>query len=120
MARSLFGPVVPELPADTIYTDGAWVPPEFRGRGVMAEAMAQAGAMVRAEHGDAVRSAMTYVPLANPGALRSVRAAGYEVIELRTEMWRLGSCTVSFVPANEKDFDVFGHRGRDGADHVAD
>lgn len=104
LVRSHWGKMFQKHGPGTVLTEGAWVVPEFRKRGLMAQGLDVTLRAVIARSGGATRQAITYVYPDNRGALAGCRAAGYEVYQRRTETWRLGRQSFRFEAATEGDF----------------
>lgn len=107
--RDFFGELFPPLDEDTLFIEGAWIPPAFRKQKVMAEGLALV-TQAAAEATPGSRYAVAFVTEDNRGAAFGTRAAGYEVFMKRTERWRLGRLTTTFVGATEDDFAIFAAR----------
>jgi len=90
MVRSYWGDLFPEYGPDTLLVEGAWVPPEFRGRGLMAQGMYLTSMAAKEASPEGVRYANTYVDAGNRGARAGCEAAGFHIFQRRTERWRLG------------------------------
>jgi len=107
--RAFFGDLFPPLDEDTLFIEGAWIPPMFRKQKVMSEGLA----LVTRAAADATpgsRFAVAFVTEDNRGAAFGTRAAGYDVFMKRTERWRMGRLTTTFGPATEDDFAIFAPR----------
>ncbi len=110
-----FGPLFQNTGPDTMLAEGAWVPPEFRGRGVWGEGFRL---LSEAAHDDAdsgVNFAVCYAEAGNYGAAMGVYDAGYEIFQKRTETWSLGRRSVTFEPANKRTFGTLSARLEDGS-----
>ena len=90
MVRSYWGGLFPDYGSDTLLVEGAWVPPEFRGRGLMAQGMYLTSMAAKEANSEQVRYATTYVDAGNRGARVGCEAAGFALFQRRTERWRLG------------------------------
>lgn len=104
--HSFFPDLFPTLDSDTLFIEGAWIPPAFRKQKVMGEGLAKVThAAAGATAGS--RYAVAFVADDNRGAAFGTRSAGYEVFMKRTQRWRLGRSTTTFQPATEADFALF-------------
>jgi hypothetical protein len=110
LIKSFFGPLFPDFDGDTLLVEGAWIPPSFRKRHVMAEGLALVTEAAGKCSGPEIRYAQCYPAADNRGAVLGTRSSGYEVNQKRIERWRFGRCTVTFEPACESDFAAFAPR----------
>lgn len=104
--HEFFPSLFPQLDEDTLFVEGAWIPPAFRKQKVMAEALAQV-TRAAADATPGSRFAVAFVAEENRGAAMGTRAAGYAVFMKRTERWRLGRRVTTFAAATEADFEIF-------------
>lgn len=104
--HDFFGNLFPPLDEDTLFIEGAWIPPMFRKQKVMSEGLALV-TRAAAESTPGSRYAVAFVTEDNRGAAFGTRAAGYDVFMKRTEQWRMGRLTTTFVDATEDDFAIF-------------
>ncbi len=107
LARSYWGPLFPEIVPELMIGEGAWVPPDYRKRGVMREGMYVCTEAAKADFAPGVRYVVAYAEHTNSGAVVGTHYAGFDVVSRRTETWRMGRRSVSFEPATEGDFSVF-------------
>ncbi len=105
--KDYWGPLFPDYGPETLIVEGAWIPPAFRKRNVFSEALYILSDAAKAASPDVVRYATCYPEAANKGAVIGTRGSGYDVFEKRTETWKYGRRSVTFVPATEADFTVF-------------
>ena len=103
LASHHWGGLFPPIRPDTMLVEGAWIPPEFRGRKVMALAMFRIAEAAKADSPASVRYAETYIEIGNRGAERGCLAAGFEVFSRRVETWRLGRHTFTFEDVAPED-----------------
>ncbi len=96
LVRRHWGGLFPDFGPDTLLVEGAWVPPAFRGRRVMAQGMYLTSEAAKSASPPSVRFAETYVDVGNRGAKIGCLDAGFEVFQRRTESWRLGRHTFRF------------------------
>lgn len=107
--RDFFGELFPPLDEDTLFIEGAWIPPAFRKLKVMGAGLALV-TQAAADETPGSQYAVAFVTEDNRGAAFGTRSAGYEVFMKRTERWRLGRLTTTFVEATEADFATFAPR----------
>jgi RimJ/RimL family protein N-acetyltransferase len=93
--RALFGDLFPRLRPGQALLDGAYTPPAFRGKGIMAHAMAIIAATA-AEKG--ARSVVTYVREDNIASLKGCKKAGFWPYTRRLEIYRFGRRQIRFEP----------------------
>jgi GNAT superfamily N-acetyltransferase len=92
--RALYGPLFPRLAQDQALLEGAFIPAPFRGRGIMAHAMARIAE--RAQDLGA-RWVLTFVEETNVPSLKGCRRAGFAPYTRRRESLRLFGRRVSFT-----------------------
>lgn len=107
LVKSYWGPLFPDFGPETLIVEGAWIPPAFRKQNVMGHGLHLVTEAAKERSPDVVRYALCYPEAANRGAVLGTRSGGYDVIEKRTETWKLGRRSVSFEAAGEADFAVF-------------
>ncbi|MEM7338515.1 MAG: hypothetical protein AAF467_07710 [Actinomycetota bacterium] len=110
LIRSYWGPLFPWLADDTLLAEGAWVPPAFRTRGLMAHALSVTTAAAVQAAGPSIRYVICYPEEANKGAVIGSHQAGFDVVERRIETWRWGRQEVVFEPATIDDIAVLASR----------
>ena len=96
--RAFFGNLYPPLDPDEALLEGAYTPEAYRGRGIMASAMAQIAARA-AECG--VRWVITFVDEANAPSLKGCERAGFAPYLRRVEAYRLFRRVIAFIPLIE-------------------
>ena len=94
--RDYWGPLFPDLNGDTALVEGAWVPPAYRKRNVMSQALGMISEVVGKTSDEDVRYAIAFVQSDNRGAMVGTMGAGYELFLTRTERWRVGRRSVDF------------------------
>ncbi len=99
LVHRLWGGLFPDYGPDSLLCEGAWVPPEFRGRGLMAQGMYLTSMAAKAESPNTVRYSQTYVQCGNHGAIAGCQAAGFDVFQRRIERWRFGRQSFEFQDA---------------------
>lgn len=104
--HAFFPGLFPKLDEDTLFIEGAWIPPEFRKQKVMGEGLAIV-TKAAAEATPGSQFAVAFVADNNKGAAFGTRSAGYEVFMQRTQRWRFGRCTTTFAPTTEADVALF-------------
>ncbi len=104
LVREYWGPLFPELGPDSFLVEGAWVPPRYRRRGIMASAMHAVSEAAKADGPDSVRYGVTFAEVANRGATFGCRDAGFDIFQRRVETWRFGRLSVRFEQAIEADY----------------
>lgn len=84
--QAYFNGIFPILSPDEALLENAFTLREFRGKGIMAAAMARI-----AEQGSGIgaRSVITFVDVNNIASLKGCRRAGFHPYTLRHERWRL-------------------------------
>lgn len=93
--RQYWGDLFDDLDDNTALVEGVWVPPRYRGRGIMA-----AASVAINQVSEPFRYAVAFVADDNHAALRGFTSAGYQVHTVRTERWLGGRRTVQFKPAD--------------------
>jgi RimJ/RimL family protein N-acetyltransferase len=93
--RSLFGDLFPRLRPGEALLEGAYTPPDFRGQGIMAHAMALI-AESAADQG--VRSVVTFVGDDNIASLKGCKKAGFWPYTRRLEIYHLGRRQIRYAP----------------------
>jgi GNAT superfamily N-acetyltransferase len=111
--QTAFGNLYPRLESDEALLEGAYTPEAYRGKGIMANAMAQ----IAARAADAgVRWVITFVDEAYAPAQKGCARAGFRPYVRRVETYRLLHRRVAFVslrqPVGES---AQGQRAIDGA-----
>lgn len=101
LAHQHWGDLFPAFGPDTLLVEGAWVPPDYRGRRVMAQGMYMISEAAKANSPEQVRYADTYVDVGNRGAKAGCLEAGFSVFQRRVESWRFGRHTFRFEDAVE-------------------
>jgi hypothetical protein len=101
LAHRHWGDLFPPYGSDTLLVEGAWVPPDFRGKRVMAHGMYLISEAAKQDSPDEVRFAETYVDIGNRGAKLGCVQSGFSVFKRRTESWRFGRHTFRFEDATE-------------------
>ncbi len=94
--RDYWGPLFPDLNGDSALVEGAWVPPAYRKRNVMSQALAMMNEVVGKTSEKGVRYAIAFVQSDNRGAMVGTMGAGYDLYLTRTEHWRAGRRSVKF------------------------
>jgi GNAT superfamily N-acetyltransferase len=87
--EAVFHDQVPRLASDEVLLEGAFTAPAFRGRGVMANAMAQISELGRTM---GARRAITFVLSDNVPSLKGCYRAGFAPYVIRRNHWHLFSC----------------------------
>jgi GNAT superfamily N-acetyltransferase len=90
-----FGSQIPLLNPDEALLEGAYTVPAYRGRGIMASAMAQVAEKAK-QFG--ARWAITFVAQENEPSLKGCARAGFEPYTLRYQSWRMLHRSITFVP----------------------
>jgi RimJ/RimL family protein N-acetyltransferase len=93
--QATFGSQFPLLNADEALLEGAYTVPAYRGRRIMASAMAQI-----AEKAEQLGAhwVITFVASDNEPSLKGCARAGFEPYLLRHESWRMLHRSINFVP----------------------
>jgi hypothetical protein len=94
--RAFFGNLYPRLNPDEALLEGAYTPEAYRGRGIMASAMAQIAERA-AELG--ARWVVTFVDEPNVPSIKGCERAGFTAYVRRVETFRLFRRTIAFVPS---------------------
>ena len=100
LVHRLWGGLFPDFGPDSLLCEGAWVPPDFRGKGLMAQGMYLTSTAAKAAAPAAVRYSQTYVQQGNRGAMAGCEAAGFDVFQRRIERWRFGRQSFEFQDAS--------------------
>lgn len=100
LAKRHWGDLFPPFGPDTLLVEGAWVPPDFRGKRAMAHGMYLISEAAKQNSPAEVRFAETYVDVGNRGAKLGCVQAGFSVFKRRVESWRLGRHTFRFEDAS--------------------
>ncbi len=91
----LFGDLYPRLRPGQALLEGAYTPPDFRGKGIMAHAMA----LIAESATDlGVRSVVTFVGEDNIASLKGCKKAGFWPYTRRLEIYRYGRRQVRYAP----------------------
>ncbi len=93
--RGLFGDLYPRLLPGHALLEGAYTPPDFRGKGIMAHAMALIAASAADQD---VRSVVTFVGEDNIASLKGCKKAGFWPYTRRLEVYRFGRRQVRYEP----------------------
>ncbi len=115
--QSHFKDIFPPLNPQEALLEGAYGNPEFRGLGIMPEAMSQIAEKASLLN---ARWVNTFVDITNIASLKGCRRSGFEPYILRKERWFLFYRTVSFHPLPENLLDDYHLNTADNAKKTID
>ena len=107
--RTFFGETFAVLAPTEALVEGSWVPPRYRGYGVMAPAMRK---MLDVSLPAGLDTAITFVEDINIASSKGVMRAGFVPFTIRTDTWRNFRCTATWREISANDYDPW-------SDHVS-
>lgn len=112
LVRTTFGNLYPRLESDEALLEGAYTPEAYRGKGIMASAMARIAERA-ADSG--VRWVITFVDESYAPAQKGCARAGFRPYVRRVETYRLFRRYVAFLPLRQLGAIPQGQRAIDSA-----
>jgi GNAT superfamily N-acetyltransferase len=103
--QAFFNEIFPLLSPDEMLLENAFTLPEFRGKGIMASAVARIAELGKTS---GARRVITFIEQTNIASLKASKRAGFHPYVVRHEKWFLFHRTLTFTEFSQDESSLFG------------